>query len=268
MNNVVHINIEVTNKCNQKCFYCFNDSQSKSLLAPVAISDWVLVLKHLRLQGLRSLLVTGGEPFMWPDTINLLARAQAMGINTSVLSNGYLVPDLAKDYADIFRKLVVAQISLDAMNPAMHDDRRGLRGAWSQATRAIEALLALRVPVEISCTVSDENIGELDQIGNYAKSLNASLLIRPLSMVGRASGLKVSPFFHKHLESTLNRLKGSGVDVVNDRFMYAQVGVDVDSRAQMDGIFTIESSGNVRCGSLSLNDGSMITNILDLAKSA
>lgn len=268
MISISHLNIEVTKRCNQACFYCFNNSGKENSTGEMSFTEWRKILSALKRQGLKSILVTGGEPFLWPNTIDLLCSTQELDIETSVLSNGYRIPELAQDHADVFQKLAVAQISLDAMTPALHNSRRGLVGAWRQAINAIETLRALRVPVEISCTVSDENIGELVAIGEYAKSMNASLLVRPLATVGRATRLKVSPFFRKHLETTLNQFVENEIDVVNDRFMYAPVSDNVDSRAQLDGVFTIESNGNFRCGGLCLYDGSTVTNILDLAKAA
>jgi MoaA/NifB/PqqE/SkfB family radical SAM enzyme len=268
MESITHINIEITGKCNQACFYCFNNSRREIFTGEISFTEWIELIATLRRQGLKSVLITGGEPFLWPNTMDLLCSAQEMGIDTSVLSNGYRISELAQEHANVFKNLTVAQISLDAMTPALNDSRRGLVGAWRQAINAIETLRALRVPVEISSTVSDRNIGELVAIGEYAKSMNASLLVRPLATVGRAACLWVSPSSRKRLETALNQLVENGVDVVNDRFMYAPVDDNVDFKARLDGIFTIESNGNFRCGGFCLNNGSTVTNILDFAKAA
>ena len=268
MRRIRHINIEVTRACNQKCVYCFNNSGIDNQNLQVSLAKWVEILSSLKRYGVRSILLTGGEPFIWRDTIDLLECAQEMDLETSVLSNGYHVPTLVRDHSYIFQKLIVAQISLDSMDPVTNDARRGYNGAWQQAVKAIEAFRSLYVPVEISCVVTDDNIGELMAIGDYSKSVGASMLIRPMAKVGRASMLDVSLSFFKRLEAVQSQLQKTGVDVVSDRFLYAPVDDDVDSKALQEGIFTVESNGTFRIGGLCLCDGSAVNNVRDLTKVA
>ena len=215
-----HLNIEVTHRCNLRCVYCFNDSGVKHENEPDIIF-WLKYLRHKLDDGLQSILITGGEPFMWPETIELLESAQQMGLKTSILSNGYKVPELAQRYSDLFKKLLVAQISLDSMNPQIHDQRRGFSGAWLQAIDAIDTFISLGVPVEISCTISTENIAELEIVGKYCQSIGAAFLARPLLCVGRAKSSPLDPLPHNQLMVLRNDVLSKGIALIPDRFAYA-----------------------------------------------
>lgn len=247
MNTIRHINIEITGLCNQRCFYCFNDSgpHRKSLQQP--LSAWIKILKHLRCQGLKSILVTGGEPFVWQDTVSLLAAAQDMGLQTSILSNGFRIAELIEAHPTVFHRLTVAQISLDSMDPKVHNFRRGSATAWNDAIRAIEKLSEINVAIEISVVVSEDNLQELSDVANYAKQVNASLLLRPLATVGRAQARKSPSGFEELFEQTVHDIRFStGVNVVEDRFFYAPIISDIDQLAFDNGIITIEMNGNIR----------------------
>ena len=268
MKNIRHANIEVTSQCNQNCFYCFNNSGTEKQSSQMTFANWMVLLESLQQDGLKSILVTGGEPFLWSHTIDLLRSAQAMDIETSVLSNGFRIPELAGVYPDAFRKLTVAQISLDAMNPSLHDVRRGSNGAWQQAIKSIDVLRSMHVPVEISCTVSDENIEELVAIGGYSKSVGASLLVRPLSITGRAKNFKQSSFFRVRLKAAMDKLKVAGVDVVNDRYMYVPLDTKISPAFLESDILTITPNGKICFDGLRQSDGSIVDNLSELSRAA
>jgi len=269
VNAIRHLNIEIARKCNQRCFYCFNNSGEANRAEQLSFSTWMNILAMMRQWALRSILVTGGEPFIWPKIIDLLYGAQELGLETSVLSNGFRVPKLAQEHSDVFRRLTVAQISLDSMNPVIHDVRRGIKGAWQDAVDAIECLHKFNVPVEISCTVSDGNLEELIAVGEYTKSVGAKLLIRPLAKVGRASTTYLSPSFRLRLNLVLELLRVThGVEIVTDRFLYAPITNEIDIDALQNGILTIEPSGKFRYSFLSIGDGLTVYNAIELLKAA
>ncbi|MBR8837881.1 MAG: radical SAM protein [Stigonema ocellatum SAG 48.90 = DSM 106950] len=268
MSVATHLNIEITRKCNQNCFYCFNDSGQFSNTEEIPLEHWKQILFAMKQEGLKSIHVTGGEPFIWSDTINLLGYAQGIGLDTSILSNGLRIVALAKNYREVLGKLRVAQISLDAMNPELHDRRRGFEGAWQHAMSAIKTLDSLQVPVEISAVVSDENIDELEAVGKYAQSIRARLIVRPLVSAGRGSHTQVSQLFPKRLARVLKHLKMLNLEIVSDRFQYVPVADDIDAQNSNSGILTVAPDGKLRGGSFSVFRQVAICNVLELLKAA
>jgi MoaA/NifB/PqqE/SkfB family radical SAM enzyme len=221
MNGITHLNVEVTRRCHQRCFYCFNESNARLEHTPYSPSQWLRVLTKLSGEGLRSIHLTGGEPFSWWGTVELLQGGQKLDLKTSVLSNGYRIPQLVGQHSNTFEKLDVAQISLDAMNPSVHDLRRGTRGAWTQAIQAIEALQALRVRLEISAVISDSNLEEIPNLAAYCADLGAKLLIRPLLPFGRGKPVSLAHDFETSLQKLLKEVAVAWPElVISDAFFY------------------------------------------------
>lgn len=85
------IEIELTNKCNLECPYCYSDStcqQNKSLDASVVRQ----VLKDGREHGLRSVSWFGGEPLLYPDLFDVLQYAKELDyVESIVYTNGTLL---------------------------------------------------------------------------------------------------------------------------------------------------------------------------------
>jgi MoaA/NifB/PqqE/SkfB family radical SAM enzyme len=265
---MTHLNLEITRKCNQQCFYCFNNSTMSEKSGIISLETWQTILDMMHNSGLQSVHVTGGEPFIWAKTIDLLGYAQEIGLDTSILSNGFQIENLSQTHTATLSKLKVAQISLDAMNPELHDSRRGKQGAWQQAVNAITSLRSLNVSVEVSCVVDDNNLSELIPVGNFVKSAGASLLVRPLVVTGRAATQNLSSLFEKRLEKVLTELAANQVNVTHDRFSYVPITSDIDQHNRQQDILTVEPDGHFR-GSQGFAYGDrVITNALDLLQVA
>ncbi len=247
MMTIQHINIEVTRRCNQRCFYCFNESSAAGEETPFSPEQWLRALSRLQHRGLRSIHITGGEPFCWGGTVELLRGAQAFGLRTSILSNGHRIPELAASDADPFRRLAVAQISLDAMTPAVHDARRGTPGAWRKAMRAVEALRGLQVPIELSAVVSRENLDEVSRLANLCVGIGARLLVRRLLPLGRASKLGAADTLGEALERQLEFAGRQCPGVIAaDRFYYLPSGGQDGQLRPRGHIATVFTNGMLR----------------------
>jgi MoaA/NifB/PqqE/SkfB family radical SAM enzyme len=203
--------------------------------------------------GLKSVHLTGGEPFVNGRAIELISAAQELGLSTSVLSNGYRVPELVEQFTTQFKKLSVVQISLDSARPELHDSRRGKSGAWRQALAAIRALRRTGVPCEVSCTVSQENLGDLKKLASFCHRLALKLIVRPLAAFGRGKGTSLAPVQEALLRKTLAEIERQNPGtVVYDRFWYVPDRVLFDSKAREKGIVTVMPDGKFRAGSVFL----------------
>lgn len=240
---IKHLNIEVTKRCNQRCFYCFNNSGMGSPTRELSPSQWLGILGKLRVQGLESVHLTGGEPFAYKHAVDILAGAQDLGLGTSILSNGLRVPELAGAYPGVFQRLVVAQISLDSLDEDMHNRRRGYHKAFSDAVAAIQALRDLGVLIEVSCVVSENNLADLQDVAEFCNGIDAGLIIRPMLALGRAEACERRPSFDQDLRVSIESLT-SGVRLAADRFQYV-----ADDALPPDGFstcVTVHSDGFLR----------------------
>jgi MoaA/NifB/PqqE/SkfB family radical SAM enzyme len=242
-----HVNIELTKRCNQRCFYCFNNSGGVSRTGELELDVWLGILQHLRSEGLSSVHFTGGEPFLYERIAELLAGAQAIGLSTSVLSNGFRVQELAARVPDVLARLAVSQISLDSMSPVIHNRRRGFQEAWNHAVTAIHAFRALSVSVEISCVVTEENAGELAAITRFCDQVGAGLILRPMISQGRGIHYRMSADFTNAFAREVESIREEGFkNFRDDRFHYVPAAGDYGKPAPNNDIMTLLYDGSVR----------------------
>ena len=109
----------VTYACNYRCEVCFTDAgeERKRELNP---REALAAVDSIAETGVRDVLISGGEPFMRKDLVQILTRMASHGIGARIASNGSLLTEelLAKLKRDTLTKSF--QISLDTLDPSLY----------------------------------------------------------------------------------------------------------------------------------------------------
>jgi radical SAM protein with 4Fe4S-binding SPASM domain len=119
------------------------------------------------------LILTGGEPLLRRDITELAAYAASRELIVVLGTNGMLI---TSGRARRLREAGVAgvAISLDSVQPEVHDSFRGVPGAWRGAMRGIRACVAEGLPVLIQMTVLPWNFEELGDLIELASREGAT----------------------------------------------------------------------------------------------
>ena len=78
----------VTDQCNLDCAYCTEYDNSKPHPSLEDLTSW---LTHIRDLGTVRVALVGGEPLMHPDIVEIVRRANQLGLSTSLTTNGFLL---------------------------------------------------------------------------------------------------------------------------------------------------------------------------------
>lgn len=126
--------VYVTTRCNQPCAHCsvrgaFPEGDMPADLFREVVRQSVAL-------GAGRIVVTGGEPFLREDLIDLLRSTEGT-VPVQVLTNGTLID--AATACELARLQVAVQASLDGGCREVHDSIRG-EGAFAAALRGIRLL--------------------------------------------------------------------------------------------------------------------------------
>ena len=138
------ISFTITNACNLRCQMCGQWSQEgyirskpERLKGEMTLTDWKRLVDELADHHISSLLLRGGEPFLFPGIIDLLQYIHSKGLFTAIDTNGTQLKRYAEDIARIGK--IHLTISLDG--PAeIHDAVRGVKGTFARIRDGIHAL--------------------------------------------------------------------------------------------------------------------------------
>lgn len=171
---------ELSPVCNFSCKMCYVRKTPKEVAEYprdiLTLEDWRRIAKEARDAGLLELLLTGGEPLLWPDFWTLYEELVDMGMLVSINTNGSLIDEEA---IARFRKRPPQRISITLYGASDETYQRlcGIHGVFTKVDKAIRELLDAGITVKINCSLIPENVADLDWIVAYAKQRNTVLAV-------------------------------------------------------------------------------------------
>ncbi|HVP56556.1 MAG TPA: radical SAM protein [bacterium] len=179
--------IEVTRKCPTLCRICAIDTGrgSDDVLSLAELRDVVDQMKDI---GIKYVALTGGDPLMRPDLVEILASINAKdlgaGFSTSLLN-------LREDVASAIGQAgVQVQVSLDGSTAAINDYNRG-QGSFDKAIKGIALLNKHKVDFRIACCIMKHNIDDIPAMVKLGEQVGAKeVAFRKIKLLGRALELR------------------------------------------------------------------------------
>jgi MoaA/NifB/PqqE/SkfB family radical SAM enzyme len=177
------LQVHPSRRCNLACAHCYSSSGPG---APDGLELELLAacLEDAAALGYRQLAVSGGEPLLYAQLDELLARGRALGMVTTVTSNGMLLsPDRWRPLAPL---VDVLAISIDGA-AAEHDALRRRAGAFAATVANLRVLRASGTRFGFLFTLTQNNVDSLESVVRLAAAEGAaSVQVHPLTLHGRA----------------------------------------------------------------------------------
>src|SRR5580658_6355695 len=169
-------NYYVTLRCNQRCTFCNIPHTNNGSPSREPRMDQVLAnLRDLKRLGVVVLDVTGGEPLLYRNIIEMLAAAKKMRFITSITTNGMLYPKFAKQ---LLGKVDALLFSVDSTDPDEHDRIRAMK-SFHLVLEALATARQLRQPMYISHVVTNDSYDNVEEMIRFAKDQRAILYLNP-----------------------------------------------------------------------------------------
>jgi SynChlorMet cassette radical SAM/SPASM protein ScmF len=177
----------ITNACNLRCAHCWLSRQSTTVrsmdLTTAEIRD---VIDQALPLGLRSIKITGGEPFVRDDIVELVGHADRAGLAIRIESNATLLDEGTARALGQYERLRQVAVSLDGATPASHALLRGAEGAFDKAVQGIGHLVKYGIPVQVITCLHKGNIQEIEDVVALVVKMGAgSVKINPIIQLGR-----------------------------------------------------------------------------------
>jgi AdoMet-dependent heme synthase len=170
------ISWNLTYRCNLACEHCYLDAGGTPLVGTQNFADrselgteeCFRVIDEIAAFAPECLtILTGGEPLLRRDILEIVERAAKRGLWVVIGTNGVRITE------NLARRLAAAgarglSLSLDALDPDRHDRFRNVRGAWRNTVEGAEILGKTGLPFIVQTTAGSHNLGELDAIADFA----------------------------------------------------------------------------------------------------
>lgn len=171
---------ELSPVCNFNCRMCYVRKSPKEVAQSprkiLSLDQWRRIAAEARDAGMLYLLITGGEPFLWPDFLSFYDELIDMGFIISINTNGSLIDANAIQH---LRKKPPQRINITlyGANNATYKRLCGVDNVFTQVDNAIRGLQEAGITVKLNCSLTPENAADLDWIIDYAKERNIVLAV-------------------------------------------------------------------------------------------
>jgi len=166
----------LTYRCNLACEHCYLDAGGSPLVrtenfadrSELGTDDCFRVIDEIAAFAPECLtILTGGEPLLRRDILEIVRRAAERALWVVVGTNGVRITE------NVARRLAGAgarglSLSLDALDADRHDRFRRVRGAWQNTVEGAEILNRTGLPFIVQTTAGSHNLGELEAIADFA----------------------------------------------------------------------------------------------------
>ena len=208
----------LTYRCNLACEHCYLDAGGMPLVGTENFADrselgteeCFRVIDEIAAFAPECLtILTGGEPLLRRDILEIVRRAAERGLWVVVGTNGVSITEnLARRLAEAGARGL--SLSLDALDPERHDRFRKVRGAWRNTVEGADILNRTGLPFIVQTTVGAHNLGELDAIADFAHDRLAAKVWNLYFLVPTGRGQfvsDISPAQYDEVLASLYRLQ-------------------------------------------------------------
>lgn len=152
--------IRVLEACNAGCFMCAFASSNDNYRFSLADAEHLVVdLIDSNIQVIR---LTGGEPLLLPDIEAMIRTLSRTSARTSIITNGYLLPEATWILESPLDQIVV---SLDGASAATHDRFRRLPGLFDRCFDGLKSIAQnSAIRLRVNTVVGVHNLDELPGI--------------------------------------------------------------------------------------------------------
>ena len=178
----VYVQYAVTRKCNLHCRICNSNlsrSQETDLTLP-KIRRLALILKNMKVA---TVVLTGGEPFLRDDIIEILNLFKDAGLEVRFQTNVFLLtPGLAARLNRAGTNGIT--LSLDSLDSEIQDRMTDSRNSHERIFKALSLISQVFGPTRKICAintvVSRLNLEELPALARFATALGVFISFIPL----------------------------------------------------------------------------------------
>ncbi|MDT8382072.1 MAG: radical SAM protein [Brevefilum sp.] len=175
------VSAEVTMRCNLRCKHCYIPMAMRKGpdYQELSLKEYEKYFAEFADAGTLWLLLTGGEPFLRPDFLEIYDAAKRQGFIITIFTNGTLIQEHHLKHLAEYRPFNV-EITLYGATQQTYEGVTGVPGSYQRCMQAIEGILAHNLPLKLKSTLSTLNVHELNQMEKLAESFGLQFYFDPV----------------------------------------------------------------------------------------
>lgn len=156
----------LTQRCNLQCKHCFVSGNRRT--EELSTEDVKKIIDELSTFKIFDLVITGGEPLMRHDILDLLKYCDFKNVHVTLFTNGTLIDE---NFIENVKNLkILLRVSIDGATRETNDYIRG-EGTFEKAISAVEKSVKAGIRTGMATTIYKGNFPECRKMVDLAKKL-------------------------------------------------------------------------------------------------
>ncbi len=197
-----YMRISITDRCNLRCTYCMPvDIERLEHESILTYEEILRICRSASELGIRKIKITGGEPLVRKDAINLIKEIKATpGIDfVTLTTNGVLLEEHTEALAKI--PLDGVNVSLDTLNPNTFKKITG-RDEFVTVWSGLQKLIKSGIPTKINC-VPQKGVNEVELMDIAELAVKLPVDVRFIEMMPIGYGKEYEPIKGEEIKSRI-----------------------------------------------------------------
>ena len=161
----------LTPACNLDCKFCYYDAKKDSPLSGI---DWELARRIIKELKVKFVLLSGGEPLLYPNILDLIEELTSHSIRVGISTNGTLID---RNLAVKLKKRGVGYVGISLDGPEkLHNYLRNSSTAFSRALAGLKNIQEAGIKSGIRLILNSHNYPQLEDFFILAENLKPDRL--------------------------------------------------------------------------------------------
>lgn len=177
----LHGVFELTPQCNMSCRMCYVRKTAQQVGNEgglISADKWIEMGKQAKDAGLVFLLLTGGEPFTYPEFRRVYTELRNLGFMIAINSNATLLDEETVKWLASnppYRMQITLYGASNETYARLCDNPQG----FDQVIHALDLLKKYKIHFKLNATMTPANIDDLEEIYKIAEKYNAYVQATP-----------------------------------------------------------------------------------------
>ncbi len=167
--------LELTHKCPLECSYCYNQLDFANTKDAMTKEDWFRVMEQARQMGAVQLGISGGEPLLNKDVVEIVKKANDLKFYTNLITSGVGAPK------GIVQKLKDAGLKTVQLGIQSHDKNTmtlitNNKSSFDEKVAFAKEVKEAGLQLIVNTCITRQNIHQVGEIIEFVESLGANYL--------------------------------------------------------------------------------------------
>ena len=161
--------IELTYRCSLNCIHCYCKC-SKDKERELATAEWKKILDEIQKEGCLWLTLSGGDPLLRDDFLEIYAYAKKKGFIINLFTDGQRFRDEIIDYLVEFPPYSI-EITLNGITKNTYESITQVEGSFFKVMETIHVLAEKKLPLQLKANCLKQNKNEIGKIKIFTDEL-------------------------------------------------------------------------------------------------